>query len=141
MEVSQEAQLAAIAALKQEAVALRSAGDKHGALAKVREMKALQEKLAAAQAAVAVSAPDASAEEPAPPDPTPAAETKAPPEPERSQPQPLAPAADSPPPTLPTPSAEPSAEPEPPPLAASDPPARRAEAVTSIGSEAAPLSP
>ena len=35
-----------IAALKAEAVALRAAGDKHGALAKVREMKALQEEQA-----------------------------------------------------------------------------------------------
>ena len=40
-------------ALKAEAISLRAAGDKHGALAKVREMKALHAQLAEAEAAKA----------------------------------------------------------------------------------------
>ena len=72
-----------ITTLKAEAVALRAAGDKHGALAKVREMRALQqpkeEKPRPAEAAAAtedappetVPAPEAPPEMPPPPPPPP----------------------------------------------------------------------
>ena len=97
-----------IKALKDEAVALRAAGDKHGALAKVREMRALQASIGEAGSTPATpSAPTPSA--PPPPSTEPLSSTE-------SSPEPAKPAVVAkPPPGPPPPQAKPVGPPPGPP--------------------------